>query len=62
MVVNKNTRCRKYNSKKANFHVIDVELNQELINMRDHGININGELIIAHARSIAVRNQITYFN
>ena len=62
MVVNKNTRYRKYNSKKANFHVIEVELNQELINMRDNGININGELIIAHARSIAVRNQIKNFN
>jgi hypothetical protein len=62
VVVNKNTRCRTYSSKKSNFHVIEAELNQELNKMRDNGININGELIIAHARSIAVRNQITNFN
>jgi hypothetical protein len=62
VVVNKNTRCRTYSSKKSNFHVIEAELNQELNKMRDNGININGELIIAHARSIAERNQILNFN
>ena len=48
-------------SKKAAFTEMEKELNEELMQMRASGVNINSDLIIAHARAIADRKKIFHF-
>ena len=60
-VINKAKRCRASNNKRANYPDIENELNDELVKLRENGVNINGDLIIAHAHAIAKRKSITTF-
>lgn len=60
-MVRKATKCRATSSKKEKYPEIEIELNKELLKMREDGVNINGDLIIAHARAITIQKNVLGF-
>ena len=58
---NKRDRSRVTRSSDAFYPDLEAELNYKIVTMRRRGVNISGELILAHARRIAISLNLNGF-